>query len=152
MGISLAEVAGDPDFLLTRRGKRVVLEATIVAGGQDRGRLARIVQIQRAIDRIDHPDFRLWFHIDSEGGTSPSMRHARRSIERWLGGLDWAAERVKLESADGLHRLPDLTVETGGWRFLPRPCSRTRAAGTPGADRRGGPFGRWRLRPWGNAA
>jgi hypothetical protein len=128
----LPEVAGDPDFLVTGAGGPFLLEATVVSGGQDEGRLARIAQIEEAVGRIKNPDFWLDFDIDSEGDESPSIRSVRRRVSEWLDGLDWARERAACEAA-GDEWLPSISIAVGDWTFtfqaLPRPAEQR---GMPG--------------------
>lgn len=113
----LPAVAGDPDFLMTGADGSFVVEATIVGGGQDEGRLARIAQIERAVGRIENPNFRLWFHIDSEGDDSPPMKHVRQKVSSWLDSLDWAQERSAIDAGAGEDRPPAMSIGTGDWKF-----------------------------------
>lgn len=130
----LRNVAGKPDFLVAWQGAPCLLEATIVGGGTDGGRRGRVADVERALDRINNPDFRLWLHIDAESEQSPPMRGARRRIAGWLDGLDWERERGRLDSSDGDVQLPKLEVEAGEWRLSLRAHARApKWRGVPGA-------------------
>src|SRR6201999_3828399 len=95
----LPDVAGDPDFLVSKDDEPFVLEATIIGDTQDRGRRGRRAGVVKAIERIESPDFGLCFHIEAEGPQSPSMRRVRQDFAAWLRGLDWGVERSRMAAA-----------------------------------------------------
>jgi hypothetical protein len=113
----LPDVGGDPDFLVSKDDEPFVLEATIIGDTQDRGHFGRRAEVVKAIERIESPDFGLYFHIEAEGHYSPPMRRVRQDVEAWLSGLDWEVERRKMAAAPDESALETFRAESGEWRF-----------------------------------
>ncbi|UUY01588.1 hypothetical protein LRS13_12680 [Svornostia abyssi] len=123
---TMADVSTRPDFRLVRDGASVLMEATIVGDGRHDGREGRRNRVVAAIERTLSPDFGVALSIKAEDASAPAMRGIRRGLERWLGSLDWTAEREQMtRDPEGL---PRRTFATGGWLFefkaIPRPPHR----------------------------
>jgi hypothetical protein len=123
-----------PDFLIERADGAFYLEATVI--GQPASVVARRRREEHVIEQINHayhPDFGLRLQGLSVGPEQPSRRAVVAAVERWLGTLDWEAERTKLESGGasiGDRRRDIEHIEVRGTHILALPWPR--AAGVRG--------------------
>ena len=113
----LPGVPTHPDFLLERHGEQFFLEATVIGDRDGAGRARRIDRIVSSLNRIENPDFGLFFDIEAEGNDSPPMREVRKRVTRWLADLDWAEERAKQAASFNFETMQLHTESVGAWDF-----------------------------------
>jgi hypothetical protein len=104
-----------PDFLLTTPDGPVFVEATVAIGQSPRNvaRETRKNVVYDMIQKVESPNF--FIGIRGRGGprTPPRASDLCRRLERWLAGLDPAAEAAQREG--GVKALPGYAYEHDGW-------------------------------------
>jgi hypothetical protein len=105
-----------PDFLLTRDGEKLYLEAAVVFSGivddsaRDGVRKGWIID---AANRGTSPNFFVGIDFDQVGTTRPKDRAIYRPVEKWLATLD--PDRVAADH-EASAELPKLTIDVNDWR------------------------------------
>lgn len=101
-----------PDFLVSRPGLEMYVEATLPAATQaEKAAASRVAKLLEAIDQVGDPNFFIWVEEVLQGTDSPSGAKLRDKIRRWLRDLDPDAVDANA-SAD---ELPALHWTQGTW-------------------------------------
>lgn len=130
--VELAGTRARPDLLAERRDVNFLLEATRAGDPKMEAAAAhRRDTVYEVLSGLDSPDFFLWVNVERQTETSPSAKRMRRSVARWLDGLDYRAVGRAFDEK-GLDALPTHTWEGDGWRVTFRLIAKGDARGQPG--------------------
>jgi len=82
--------SGRPDFLLSRDGRTLLLEAATVFSGivEERRHGGREAQVLDAINSLDDKSFHLGLNFDQVGGSTLGRTAVTGPVSEWLCGLD----------------------------------------------------------------
>ena len=102
------------DFLLTRDGTSMFVEATIArSSGAERAADARRNRVYRELDRLKTGGFMLGIEIEHAGPDDmPNVGNLRRRLEDWLAGLD---PDTVLDEGYAPEVLPTFHWKMAGW-------------------------------------
>ena len=109
-----------PDFLVSRDGKSMYVECTVVSATD--GPVTRNPGIEAAIydaiNEISDPNFRIRLEIKTEGKQQPRRKQIRADIGKWLCGLkpdDVLADYKAAGDAGGFDALPQKDFPFHDW-------------------------------------
>jgi hypothetical protein len=104
------------DFVVSRDGERVWLEATVVGGDSSLSFTERKLDaaLCDAIDSVRESRFSLGLQVARYGRCMPARRRIAPRIERWLGELD--IEAVRAREASGV-AAPTRRLEFDDWQI-----------------------------------
>lgn len=105
------------DFLVTREGSSMYVEATVAHSSDDeRAADARRNRLYRELERVDTDRFMLGIEIERAGSSDmPNVKQLRSQLETWLAMLDPDEVGEEWERAE---RLPEFRWEAAGWSLV----------------------------------
>ena len=106
-----------PDFVLTKGGERLFLEATITGTNPGLpGSGSNAAQVYDWINQAHDPNYFVSVDIIEAGRTTPKRREVTKPLEAWLAGLadNWRVHRAALERGDSSD-LPSCELAIRDW-------------------------------------
>ncbi len=104
-----------PDFALTYKGVRIIVECTVVQESDDDFNAnQREDTIKKAVDSIDVTGFKLEWELISEGRKQPKSSQLCSKIERWIASVDPNEEKAGLDRTSSIR---EKEIQFGeGWK------------------------------------
>lgn len=115
---------GRPDFLATRDGRRLYVEATAAMPALEESAAdRRAAVVLDAVNALHSDDYFLDVSIAGSPVTQPSCTKLKRELALWLGGLNYD-QIARAYEHEGYQALPVLEWKHEGWRLRFRPLPR----------------------------
>lgn len=104
-----------PDFALTYKGVRIIVECTVVQESDDDFNAnQREDTIKKAVDSIDVTGFKLEWELIAEGRKQPKFSQLCSKIERWIASVDPDEGKAALDRTSSIR---EKEIQLGeGWK------------------------------------